>query len=178
MTLPGHASLDLVAAPNHTGLHQVKLHRLDPQSRLSTHALIRTCLQPCQWRSGLKGNKINFTVDIAHRCLPCGIRAAKQVLMRISGIDHVVIRVADLDRSIAFYCDVLGCTLDWRRDEIGLAHLRVGTSFIDLLAAESVLPEAARNMDHLCLTVPDFDPEQVRQHLQDHGVAAGPAAER
>jgi len=40
--------------------------------------------------------------------------------MRISGIDHVVIKVADLDRSIGFYCNVLGCTLYWRRDEIGL----------------------------------------------------------
>jgi glyoxylase I family protein len=98
--------------------------------------------------------------------------------MRISGIDHVVIKVADLDRSIGFYCNVLGCTLDWRRDEIGLAHLRVGTSFVDLLAAKSLPPAATGNMDHLCLTVPDFDAEQVRQHLQDHGVAVGPAVKR
>ena len=98
--------------------------------------------------------------------------------MRISGIDHVVIKVADLDRSIAFYCDVLGCTLDWRRDEIGLVHLRVGTVFIDLLAAEPLPPDAKRNMDHLCLTVQDFDVEQARQHLLNYGVAVGPAAKR
>jgi len=110
--------------------------------------------------------------------LPCRIRAAKQLLMHISGIDHVVIKVADLDRSIRFYCEVLGCTLDWRRDEIGLAHLRVGASFIDLLACETLPPDSIRNMDHLCLTVADFDAEKVRQHLQDHGVATGPAAER
>ena len=100
------------------------------------------------------------------------------MLMRISGIDHVVIKVADLDRSIRFYCEILGCTLDWRRDEIGLAHLRVGASFIDLLACATLPPDAIRNMDHLCLTVADFDAEKVRQHLQDHGVATGPAAER
>ena len=100
------------------------------------------------------------------------------MLMRISGIDHVVIKVADLDRSIRFYCEILGCTLDWRRDEIGLAHLRVGASFIDLLACATLPPDAIRNMDHLCLTVADFDAEKVRQHLQDHGVAIGPAAER
>jgi glyoxylase I family protein len=98
--------------------------------------------------------------------------------MRISGIDHVVIRVADLDRSIGFYCDVLGCTLDWRRNEIGLAHLRVGTAFIDLLVGDPLPKDAVRNMDHLCLTVPGFDVEEVRQHLQDNGVAVGPAAER
>lgn len=110
--------------------------------------------------------------------MPCRIRAAKQLLMHISGIDHVVIKVADLDRSIRFYCEVLGCALDWRRDEIGLAHLRVGASFIDLLACETLPPDSIRNMDHLCLTVADFDAEKVRQHLQDHGVATGPAAER
>ena len=28
------------------------------------------------------------------------------------GIDHVVLRIADLDRSLAFYVGVLGCTVD------------------------------------------------------------------
>lgn len=110
--------------------------------------------------------------------MPCFIRAAKHEVMQISGIDHVVIRVADLDRSIGFYCEVLGCVLDWRRDEIGLAHVRAGASFIDLLADGPPLADGARNMDHLCLTVPSFDADQVRQHLQDHGVAAEPAARR
>ena len=33
--------------------------------------------------------------------------------MRISplGLDHLVVRVADLDRSLRFYCDILGVTL-------------------------------------------------------------------
>ena len=29
--------------------------------------------------------------------------------LRIKGLDHVVLRVADIERSIAFYGDVLGC---------------------------------------------------------------------
>lgn len=99
-------------------------------------------------------------------------------LMRISGIDHVVLRVADLDRSIRFYSDILGCTLEWRRNEIALAHLRVGQSFIDLLANLPMHPEPGRNVDHVCLTVADFDVERVRRHLQDHGVPTGAAAER
>jgi catechol 2,3-dioxygenase-like lactoylglutathione lyase family enzyme len=98
--------------------------------------------------------------------------------MQISGIDHVVIKVADLDRSIRFYCDVLGCTLEWRRDEIALAHLRVGSAFVDLLASPSMPSDSARNMDHLCLTVADFDVDHVRRHLQDHGIVVGAAAER
>lgn len=110
--------------------------------------------------------------------MPHRIGIAKQTLMRISGIDHVVLKVADLDRSITFYCGVLGCTLDWRRDDIGLAHLRVGTAFIDLLASAPLPPNSLPNMDHLCLTVPDFDAEQVRQHLLGQGVAVEPPAKR
>jgi len=36
MTLPGHAGLDLVAAPHNAGLHQVEFHRLDTPINLST----------------------------------------------------------------------------------------------------------------------------------------------
>ncbi|MDP7548836.1 MAG: VOC family protein, partial [Alphaproteobacteria bacterium] len=34
--------------------------------------------------------------------------------MRIAplGLDHVVLRIADLDRSLAFYCDILGCEME------------------------------------------------------------------
>ena len=98
--------------------------------------------------------------------------------MEISGIDHVVVRVADLDRSIHFYCQILGCKLEWRRDELALAHLRVGTAFVDLLARQPLPAGPGRNMDHLCLTVAGFDLEQVRDHLLAHEVEVGSAAER
>lgn len=98
--------------------------------------------------------------------------------MEISGIDHVVVRVVDLDRSIGFYCQILGCKLEWRRDELALAHLRVGSAFVDLLAGQPLPTGPSRNMDHLCLTVVGFDLEQVRDHLLAHGVEVGSAAER
>jgi catechol 2,3-dioxygenase-like lactoylglutathione lyase family enzyme len=98
--------------------------------------------------------------------------------MEISGIDHVVVKVADLDRSIGFYCDVLGCKLEWRRDTLALAHLRAGKSFIDLLAVPNPPSGANQNMDHLCLTVTGFDPVQVRDHLSAQGVEVGPAENR
>ncbi len=98
--------------------------------------------------------------------------------MKISGIDHVVVKVASLDRSIAFYCDVLGCTLEWRRDDLALAHLRVGHSFVDLLAGQPLPSGPDRNMDHLCLTVTEFDLETVRDHLVACNVEVGTAGER
>lgn len=98
--------------------------------------------------------------------------------MEIAGIDHVVVRVADLDRSIQFYCGVLGCRLEWRRDDLALAHLRVGASFVDLLAGQALPSGSGRNMDHLCLTVAGFNMEHVREHLILHGVEIGSAGER
>ena len=48
-------------------------------------------------------------------------------------IDHVVLRVSDPERSLAFYRDVLGCEVARRRDDLGLIHLHCGASMIDLV---------------------------------------------
>jgi hypothetical protein len=40
VALPGHSGLDLMTAPHDTSLHQMEFHRLNPQSVLSTLALI------------------------------------------------------------------------------------------------------------------------------------------
>jgi glyoxylase I family protein len=99
-------------------------------------------------------------------------------MFNIQGLDHVVIRARDLERLVAFYCDVLGCSVDWRRDELGLVHLRAGRSLIDLISVDGLLgrkggaaagPEA-RNMDHLCLRVEPFNLDSIRAHLESRGV--------
>ncbi|HEX2649874.1 MAG TPA: VOC family protein [Burkholderiales bacterium] len=98
-------------------------------------------------------------------------------MIRISGVDHVVIRARDYERMIAFYRDVLGCPLEWRRDDLGMAHMRAGRALIDLVDVKGELgkkggaaPEKeARNMDHLCLQVESFDAEAVMRHLKERG---------
>ena len=54
-------------------------------------------------------------------------------MIRIRDIDHIVLRVVDLDASLAFYMGLLGCTIERRRDELGLVQLRAGRSLIDLV---------------------------------------------
>ena len=49
-------------------------------------------------------------------------------------IDHVVIRVKNLEQMINFYSDVLGCRLERQPGEGRLAQLRAGSSMIDLAA--------------------------------------------
>jgi glyoxylase I family protein len=103
----------------------------------------------------------------------------------IREIDHVVIRVADLDAMTHFYCHVLGCNVEKEQRDLGLIQLRAGRSLIDLLAVgaridrpDSGTPGAGRNMDHLCLRVERFDGAALRQHLVAHGAQVGEEALR
>jgi catechol 2,3-dioxygenase-like lactoylglutathione lyase family enzyme len=48
--------------------------------------------------------------------------------IRPIGIDHLVLRSRDLEGLVRFYCEILGCTVEKRRDELGLVHLRAGRS--------------------------------------------------
>lgn len=99
----------------------------------------------------------------------------------IRHIDHVVLRVGDVAAMQAFYCDVLGCSVDRRQDAIGLLQLRAGASLIDLVDVEGKLGHAGgaapgtegRNMDHLCLRVEPFDRDAIAAHLDAHGVRVG-----
>lgn len=96
----------------------------------------------------------------------------------IQRIDHVVLRVQDLPRALRFYRDVLGCTVARERPSLGMVHLQAGASMIDLVDIAGPLgvpggPAAGaqgRNLEHLCLRVEPFDVENLRAHLQMHGV--------
>lgn len=96
-------------------------------------------------------------------------------------IDHIVLRVRDVARMQAFYCDVLGCTVEKRQEAIGLLQLRAGDALIDLVDVEGKLGRIGgaapgsegRNMDHLCLRVEPFDREAIVAHLRAHGAGIG-----
>ena len=101
-------------------------------------------------------------------------------------IDHLVLRVADLEAMLAFYTGVLGCSVERRDDAIGLVQLRAGRSLIDLVPVGSRLGRAGgaapgregRNLDHFCLRVDPFDEAAIRRDLAAAGVAAGPTERR
>jgi catechol 2,3-dioxygenase-like lactoylglutathione lyase family enzyme len=107
-------------------------------------------------------------------------------MIRPREIDHVVLRVRDVEAMMAFYCGLLGCTLERRRDDIGLVQLRAGRSLIDLVPVEGRLGRQGgaapgregRNLDHLCLRIDPFDGEAIRAFLIGRGAAAGEVASR
>jgi glyoxylase I family protein len=107
-------------------------------------------------------------------------------VINIRDIDHIVLRVVDLDAMLRFYCEVLGCTVERRQDEIGLVQLRAGRCLVDLVPVAGKLGRAGgaapgregRNMDHACFRVEPFDAAAIRAHLASFGVDAGPAESR
>ena len=106
--------------------------------------------------------------------------------IHLQSIDHVVIRVLNLDQMIAFYCDVLGCQLERGPGEAKLAQLRAGLALVDLVDANGPLgrkgggvpDHKAPNMDHLCLQLSDWNPDAIRKHLKENNVDFGEIASR
>ena len=107
-------------------------------------------------------------------------------MIHIREIDHLVLRVVDLDKMLGFYCGVLGCTIERRQDSIGLVQLRAGRSLLDLVPVAGQLGSAGgappgkegRNLDHFCFRVEPFEEAAIRRHLERYQVEAGPLASR
>lgn len=106
--------------------------------------------------------------------------------INITRIDHVVIRVADLEKMLDFYVGVLGCRLERGPGKAGLAQLRAGDSLLDLVDAAGPLgreggrapDHGAPNVDHICFLVRPWDPDALCERLTAHGVEFGEIASR
>jgi catechol 2,3-dioxygenase-like lactoylglutathione lyase family enzyme len=113
------------------------------------------------------------------------LRDAAAGAVRIAGLDHLVLRVASLERAIAFYHNVLGCRVERELQQPRLVQLRAGTSLIDLVPKGQTAGQtadttaaAAGNMDHFALRLEAFDAAALQAHLRRHGVDPGEVQER
>jgi catechol 2,3-dioxygenase-like lactoylglutathione lyase family enzyme len=103
--------------------------------------------------------------------------------LSIRGFDHWAITVADIERTIAFYRDVLGCGILyeelWREGRIPIVAIRIGANLINVHAAgREVPPHALRptpGSGDFCMRW-DATLEDARALLESHGVpiVAGP----
>jgi glyoxylase I family protein len=107
-------------------------------------------------------------------------------MFRIKQIDHLVLRVVDVQAMLDFYVGVLGCTLEKIQDGLGLYQVRAGSALIDLVPVDGKLGRTGgaapgregRNLDHFCLQVAPFDGEAILAHLGAHGIDAGQVESR
>lgn len=95
----------------------------------------------------------------------------------VVGLDHVVLRVRDLGRALAFYGDVLGLQVEFLDEyEAGtrpFVSVRVGTQLIDLVPDPSYDPEEgfrAGGFMHLCLRIGRPSLIEAIPRLRERGV--------
>jgi glyoxylase I family protein len=110
--------------------------------------------------------------------------------LKLAGLDHVVLRVRDIEAMLGFYRDILGCALAKHNEPLGLYHLDAGGSMIDLVTLDGKLGQAGgsgpgadlaaggRNVDHIALKIRAWDPEAIHAHLSAHGIETGEAVTR
>jgi catechol 2,3-dioxygenase-like lactoylglutathione lyase family enzyme len=105
-------------------------------------------------------------------------------VLQVQGLDHIVLNVAEVRRSVAFYRDVLGLVIErldeWQAGTIGFPSVRVSANtIIDLveIGAEAARERGTPNLNHFCLVVADETLEPIAAHLAGHGVTVytGPA---
>ena len=82
--------------------------------------------------------------------------------MRVHELDHIVLNVADVERSLAWYTELLGLQPervdDWRSGSVFFPSVRVSPNcIIDLFPVD----RSGENLNHLCLVVDPGDVEAV-----------------
>ncbi|WBB66534.1 VOC family protein [Micromonospora sp. WMMD812] len=78
--------------------------------------------------------------------------------VRVIGFDHLVLNVADVERSLDFYCGRLGLAPvrvdEWRAGRVPFPSVRASAdTIIDLVRRE----RGESNVDHFCLVVAPLD---------------------
>ncbi len=95
--------------------------------------------------------------------------------IRPVGLDHIVLCVADVERSLAFYCDTLGLDAmrvdEWRSGKVRFPSVRVNAqTIIDLAHGE----RNGMNVDHFCLVIEPIDFDALLAS-EDVTIERGPA---
>ena len=104
----------------------------------------------------------------------------------VQGIDHIVLRSANVTTMLRFYREVLGATLERELPQQGLYQLRVGASLIDIVDTAAELGRRAGaapnrkapNMDHFCLLISPWRESSMHAWLRRHGVAFSSTEQR
>ena len=86
--------------------------------------------------------------------------------IQVRELDHLVLVVADVERSVAWYRDVLGLEAlrldEWRTGKVFFPSVRVNEgTIIDLVVGDRDATVRG-NLDHFCVVVQDVDLAAVR----------------
>jgi cytokinin dehydrogenase len=96
--------------------------------------------------------------------------------MSIVALDHIVLNVSDVERSLAFYTERLGLPAErveaWRKGELPFPSVRINqATIIDLVKAAAAPSERQLNLAHFCLVTDAADLDGLAAGLTAAGVA-------
>ena len=98
-------------------------------------------------------------------------------LVKITEMDHIVLRVKDVEVSLRFYTETLGLKSErveqWRAGEIRFPSARLNDdTIIDLFASdqEPIARDGVRNQDHFCMVIEPTDMEDLKAKFEALGV--------
>ena len=106
-----------------------------------------------------------------------------QPLVKITEMDHIVLRVKDVEASMKFYVEVLGLQPErvdqWRAGEVRFPSARLNAdTIIDFFASdqETIGRDGVKNQDHYCMVIEKTDMEELKDKFEAMGVdiQAGP----
>ncbi|HKY08585.1 MAG TPA: VOC family protein [Candidatus Binatia bacterium] len=108
--------------------------------------------------------------------------------IKITDMDHIVLNVNDIERSLAFYMEVLGLkgerVEEFKAGKVGFPSVRINDgTIIDLFPKKDREPGADGrknngNLNHFCLVVGREDFSKITDYLSGHKIAIreGPVA--
>jgi glyoxylase I family protein len=98
-------------------------------------------------------------------------------VVTVTALDHFVLRVRDLDASLAFYRDILGLPIqfldEYRAAQRPFVSVRIGKQLLDLVPDSTFDPDAGKSMGgflHFCVGVPAGQLERIIPWLKERGV--------
>ena len=106
-----------------------------------------------------------------------------QALVKITEMDHIVLRNKDVEVSLKFYTKVLGLQAErvdeWRAGEVRFPSARINAdTIIDFFGTdqEPIGKEGDKNQDHYCMVIEPTDMEELKSKFEAKGVEiqAGP----
>lgn len=100
-----------------------------------------------------------------------GVAADDHSTFRTQAVNHVALRVTDLARSRDFYKEHFGAVVLSESDSA--CFLEVGGG--DFIA---IFPSAEPFIEHFCLTVDDYQPDEAAARLEANGLTVHRVADR
>ena len=104
-------------------------------------------------------------------------------LVKITEMDHIVLRTRDVEESLRFYTEVLGLQPErveqWRAGEIRFPSARLNAdTIIDFFGSDNIPlgKDGPKNQDHFCMVIDYTDMEELKARFEDAGIEiqAGP----